>query len=188
MGKRTVAPVGFIHGRFQVLHNDHLVYLLAGIERCEHLVVGVSNPDPTLTRKDEADSARSSPEANPLTYYERYLMVRAALAGAGLRADEYSVVPFPVNFPELYRYYVPMDAVFYLTIYDSWGEKKLSMFTELGLATEVLWRRSREEKGLSSTEIRRRIAAGEEWTHLVPPAVVSLLETFNIRCRLAKTD
>ncbi|BCO10787.1 nicotinamide-nucleotide adenylyltransferase [Desulfolithobacter dissulfuricans] len=185
MGKSTVVSTGFIHGRFQVLHNDHLVYLLAGKERCNHLVVGISNPDPTLTRKDEADSARSSLEANPLTYYERYLMVRAALTGAGLRADEYSVVPFPVNFPELYRYYVPMDAVFYLTIYDSWGEKKLTMFTELGLKTEILWRRPREEKGLSSTEIRRRMVAGEKWTHLVPPAVARLAVEFNLGNRLA---
>ena len=31
---------GVIHGRFQVLSNDHLCYLLAGKARCCHLIVG----------------------------------------------------------------------------------------------------------------------------------------------------
>jgi len=50
---------GAIHGRFQVLHNDHMKYLLAGKERCVHLVIGITNPDPILTRADPADPERS---------------------------------------------------------------------------------------------------------------------------------
>ena len=75
--------VGVIHGRFQVLHNDHLRYLLAGKDLCRHLVVGITNPDPSLTREESADPHRSRPEANPLTYYERQALVRAALGEAG---------------------------------------------------------------------------------------------------------
>ncbi|MEJ2698658.1 MAG: nicotinate-nucleotide adenylyltransferase, partial [Desulfuromonadales bacterium] len=67
--------LGVIHGRFQVLHNDHLRFLLAGKSLCRHLVVGITNPDPHLTREDPADQHRHSPLANPLTYWERYLMV-----------------------------------------------------------------------------------------------------------------
>lgn len=176
--------VGFIHGRFQVLHNDHLKYLSAGKERCDHLVVGISNPDPTLTGIDESDSARSCPAANPLTYYERQIMVRLALQDAGVSSNEFSVVPFPVNFPQLYHYYVPMDAVFYLTIYDAWGEKKLAMFEDLGLKTEILWRCPIEKKGLSSTDVRRRIIAGEAWEPLVPRCVAVLVKKFRLRERL----
>ena len=51
--------LGVIHGRFQLLHNDHLKYLLAGKQRCRHLVIGITNPDPTLTRADPADPART---------------------------------------------------------------------------------------------------------------------------------
>ena len=40
--------IGVIHGRFQVPHNDHLRYLLAGKALCRHLVVGLTNPDPSL--------------------------------------------------------------------------------------------------------------------------------------------
>jgi len=175
---------GVIHGRFQVLHNDHIKYLLAGKARCEHLVVGITNPDPTLTRQDAADSCRSAPDANPLTYFERYCTVKAALAESGLGPESFSVVPFPINFPELYRYYVPLEAIFFLTIYDAWGEKKLQMLQTMGLKTEVLWRRRPEEKGLSSTAIRRKIAAGEPWEHLVPAATARLIGEFAVAARL----
>jgi nicotinamide-nucleotide adenylyltransferase len=168
--------LGVIHGRFQVLHNDHLKYLLAGKERCNHLVVGITNPEPGLTGDDEADPDRSRPEANPFTYYERYRMVNAALLGAGVDSVQFSIVPFPVNFPDRYNYYVPMDAVFYLTIYDRWGEKKLRMFSDKGLRTEILWRCTQEEKGLSSTMIRGLIRAGAQWENLVPEKVVPIIQ------------
>lgn len=35
-----MVEVGVIHGRFQVFHNDHLEYVLAGKSRCRHIVVG----------------------------------------------------------------------------------------------------------------------------------------------------
>ena len=73
-----MVAMGVIHGRFQVLHTDHLRYLLAGKERCQHLVVGITNPDPLLTREDPADPRRGTPLANPLTYFERYTLIRLA--------------------------------------------------------------------------------------------------------------
>lgn len=175
---------GVIHGRFHVLHNDHLHYLLAGKSRCRHLVVGITNPDPLLTRDDPADPQRSSPGANPLTYFERYTMARHVLLEAGIRLADFSIVPFPINLPELYRYYLPMDAVFYLTIYDSWGRRKLERFQSLGLKTEVLWERPLENKGLSATDIRRSMVRGEPWEHLVPPAAAALMLRWDIPERL----
>jgi len=142
---------GVVHGRFQVLHHDHLKYILAAKERCRHLVVGITNPDPLRTRDDEADPARSKPRENPLTYYERYQMLRAALLDKGMGVEEFSLVPFPINFPELYPHYLPPEATFFLTIYDEWGEKKFRMFLSAGLAVEVLWRKPRAEKGISSS-------------------------------------
>ena len=71
-----MTETGVVHGRFQILHNDHIKYLMAGKSKCRHLIVGITNPDPTLTRKDTADPARSLSDANPFTYYERYQMVK----------------------------------------------------------------------------------------------------------------
>ena len=181
----AVAPVGVIHGRFQVPHNDHLRYLLAGRARCRHLVVGVTNPDPSHTRTESADASRSDPAANPLTYFERQVMLRAALTAAGTREAAFTVVPFPVSFPELYRYYVPLDAVFFLTIYDAWGRKKREYFESMGLAIEVLWEVSPERKGISGTDVRRMMATGGPWEALVPPAVAALARAWGLPARLA---
>jgi len=176
--------IGVIHGRFQVLHNDHLRYLMAGKSRCHHLVVGITNPDPLLTCDDPADPHRSTAAANPLTYFERYTLVEAVLIEAGLHHQDFSVVPFPINHPELYGYYVPLSAIFYLTVYDEWGKKKLERFRNLGLRTEILWSRAPEEKGLSAGDIRRCMACGEAWEDLAPPATAKLMKLWNIAQRL----
>jgi len=176
--------LGVIHGRFQVLHNDHLRYLLAGMKRCRHLVVGITNPEPQLTASDPAAPQRSRPEANPFTYYERFRMVDAALKGAGVEANRFSIVPFPINFPDRYGYYVPLEAVFFLTIYDAWGEKKLQMFLEMGLRTDVLWRCTLEEKGLNATTVRSLLRNSHPWEHLVPEPVVPVIKDILSRRRI----
>lgn len=182
----SLKDMGVVHGRFQVLHNDHLKYILAGSARCAHLVVGITNPDPALIREDPSDPGRSAPQANPLTYFERYTMVRRVLMGEGLTQQEFSIVPFPINLPELYPYYLPMEATFYLTIYDDWGKRKLQLFQSQGLKTEVLWERPLAEKGLRAGEIRRMIALGEPWEHLVPQGTREVIAMFDIASRLRK--
>ncbi len=179
-----IAETGVIHGRFQVLHNDHLAYLLAGMALCRHLVVGITNPDPILTKRDAADPKRSDPAANPLTYFQRYTMTRAVLEEAGIPPSRLSIVPFPINLPELYLYYVPLDALFFLSIYDDWGRRKLEYFRSLGLATHVLREVSPARKGLSATDVRSRMARNDPWEHLVPPAVAVLMKKWGIPGRL----
>jgi nicotinamide mononucleotide adenylyltransferase len=176
--------IGVAHGRFQLFHLDHLKYVLAAKERCRHLVVSITNPDPTLTKFDPADPHRSSALDNPLTFYERYVMIREVLVDQGLTCREFSLVPLPINFPELYRYYVPLEATFFLTIYDAWGERKLQMFQSLGLQVEVLWRKPKAEKGLTATGIRRLMGLGQPWEHLVPPAVARLVREMHLLERL----
>lgn len=177
---------GVIHGRFQVLHNDHLAYLLAGKARCRHLIVGITNPDPRLTADDPADPHRSRPDANPLSYYERHLLMQAVLEEAGVTPREFTIVPFPINFPELYYCYVPLTAVFFVSVYDDWGRSKLERFRGLGLHTEVLSERPVECKGISATEVRARMAAGAPWDQLVPPAAARLMAAWNIPERLRR--
>jgi nicotinamide-nucleotide adenylyltransferase len=111
-------------------------------------------------------------------------MVRAVLEEAGIEPSRFSVVPFPVNIPELYRYYVPLDALFFLSIYDEWGKRKLEYFTSLGLKTHVLRDVSKDQKGLSATDIRRRMAQNEPWEELVPPSVALLMKKWDIPARL----
>lgn len=177
---------GVIHGRFQILHRDHLKYLLAGKELCRHLVVGITNPDPILTRENNADPHRSTKEYNPLSYYERFGLIRDALFEAGVRLDEFTIVPFPINLQELYGCYVPLDAVFFLSIYDEWGKKKQETFLKLGLKIHVLWEVPIEEKGIKGSEVREAIAKDLPWEHLVPPSVAETLKKGDIPYRLKR--
>jgi nicotinamide-nucleotide adenylyltransferase len=177
---------GVIHGRFQVLHNDHLKYLLAGKKLCHHLVIGITNPDPTMTEVEASDTKRSSVFANPLTYYERYQLVREALLESSVALDEFSIVPLPISTPDRYRYYVPLDAVYFLTIYDGWGRRKKRYFESLGLTVHVLWEVNFEDKGLSAGDIRLKMARGQDWTKAVPHGVAVLLNSWGIPERLKK--
>ncbi len=179
-----MVETGVIHGRFQIFHNDHLKYLLAGKELCRHLVVGITNPDPYLTRKEQADQRRDDPIANPLNYYERYTIINAVLKENGLNPHQFSIVPFPINLPNLYKYYVPMDALFFLTIYDDWGKQKLIYFRSLGLRTHVLWEVPPEEKGIIGSEIRNFMIKDKPWEHLVPETVKDFISRWGIVNRI----
>lgn len=179
---------GVIHGRFQILHNDHLKYLLAGKALCRRLVVGVTNPDPFLSRKESADPGRDHPLENPLNYYERQVMIRKVLQDAGVDVHEFLIVPLPINLPERYQYYVPMDSVFFVSIYDDWGRRKLDYFKSLGLAVHVLWEVPPEKKGISGGDIRRRILTGRPWKSMVPACVPPLIESWGVAERLKRLN
>jgi nicotinamide-nucleotide adenylyltransferase len=182
--KENPAEIGVIHGRFQVLHNDHVKYLLSGKSLCKHLVIGITNPDPGLTKKEPTDVKRDDPLANPLTYYERYVLINEVLKEVGLTSDAFSIVPFPISMPNLYQHYVPLDAVYFLVIYDNWGKQKFDYFNSMGLNVHILREVPPEEKGISSSTVRDLILKDKPWEHLVPQAVARYIRNWNIKDRL----
>jgi nicotinamide-nucleotide adenylyltransferase len=111
-------------------------------------------------------------------------MIRDVLLEAGLSEQEFSLVPFPVNRPDLYQFYVPLDGTFFLTIYDDWGRRKKEMFASAGLKIEVLWEKPPEQKGLLAADIRKRMAQGEKWETMVPPAVAKRMHEWDIPARV----
>jgi nicotinamide-nucleotide adenylyltransferase len=113
-------------------------------------------------------------------------MVRDALKAQGLDSESFSVVPLPISFPELYKYYVPLEATFFLTIYDDWGRKKLERFRSLGLQVDVLWERPLAKKGISGNDVRLRMARGNDWDALVPESTRQLIERWGVPARLRK--
>ena len=183
MGKKQY-EVGVIHGRFQILHKDHVKYIMAGKALCDHIVIGITNPDPGMTRSEKSDPGRSKTSANPLTYYERYLCVKAVMKEHQVEPEDYSIVPFPINMPDLYKYYAPEDAVYFVTIYDDWGRHKLERFKSKGLNTHVLREVPIEEKGISSTQIRNLMIDDKAWEHLVPDCIAKLMIQLRIPDRL----
>ena len=83
--------LGVIHGRFQILHNDHLKFLIAGKSLCKNIIIGITNPDPTLTKEHNSNPHRSTTLNNPLTYYERMVMIRETLVENGINLSEFSI-------------------------------------------------------------------------------------------------
>jgi cytidyltransferase-like protein len=163
-----------IHGRFQPFHNGHLEYLRAARDLCQTLVVGITNPDPTTIREDATSEHRHLPDANPYTYFERLLMIRAVLDDEGIPPDEAIIIPFPVNDPSRWPYYLPPNAVHYLRVFSDWEQAKVDRLREHGYTVEVLHPGIAKE--IEASEVRRRMASGEDWHSLVPPAVVSVIE------------
>lgn len=176
--------IGVIHGRFQMLHKGHMEYLLAGKQRCRHLVIGIANPDVQMTKYNETSPHRSARKANPLTYYERFQMLQGSLVEYGVSPEEFDIVPFPINYPELLFNYVPQNARFYITIYDAWGIEKKKLLEEIGCSVEVMWRRGNETRITSGTEVRERIASGQPWKHLVPEFVYNYILVNGIDARI----
>ena len=171
MSEKRKASTGVVHGRFQLLHKDHVKYIMAAKERCEQLVIGICNPDPELTKYSEENPHRSTAKANPFSYYERYQMIKGTLLELGVNPEEFDIVPFPINYPELIFNYAPRHAKYYMTTYDEWGYEKRKKLEEIGCDIEVLWDVPLEQKGISGSDVRERIVKGQEWKSYVPEFV-----------------
>lgn len=165
--------LGFIHGRFQLFHNDHLQYALLAKERCKRLIVGITSPENATLIREEVDPHRSEAASNPFTYYERFNMIKLALLEAGVRREDFEIVPYPIERPEILYNYVPLNATSFFTIYDKWGYEKLERLGALGYGTVVLF--DDREKKMCSTDIRQKILEGIDWKDMVPNAVYNYI-------------
>jgi cytidyltransferase-like protein len=181
-------PLVVACGKFQPFHVEHLEYVLKAFEFGEHVVIGITNPDPMHIREEETDPRRSTREANPFTYYERYLMVRDSLRDADINCLRYDIVPFPINVPEVWFNYVPQNAVFLLTLYedDQWLKVRKAKLEAAGLKTEVLW--SKPNKGITGAEVRQKIRAGHEWDEHLPPAVARIIRECGLEPKLHEIE
>ena len=176
--------LGFIHGRFQLFHNEHLKYALGAKEMCEKLIVGITSPENTLLIHEDIDPHRSTLSANPFTYYERYNMIKLALLEAGISREDFELVPFPIERLDILSNYIPLWAASFLTIYDEWGYEKLKRLKSVGYKTIVL--HDDKEKILSSTDIRQMIAENREWKQMVPEAVYRYIIDNNLTSKIKR--
>jgi len=161
-----------IHGRFQPFHNGHLEYLRGAAARSDHVFVGITNPDPRRVREEPSDPLRHLPESNPFTYTERLLMLEAVAEDEGVRV---SVIPFPVNEPELWRAYVPEGVTQYLRLFSEWGGTKLERMRDAGYEVVIL--DEGVEKEISGRDVREAISDGGDWEGLVPPGVARVIRS-----------
>ena len=166
-----------------MLHIGHMEYLLSGKAQCEYLLIGISNPDISLTKYSESNPHRSSAISNPLTYFERFQMIKGAMIGAGVKRNEFDVVPFPINRPDLLLNYVPGNAKFYITVYDEWGIDKRKTLVSLGCNVDVT-AIEEGDKPTSGSFVRDCIRRGKPWNHLVPKYVYDYITSSGLDERI----
>ena len=87
---------------------------------------------------------------------------------------------------EMYRHYLPLDAVFFISFYVEWGRRKESYFELLGLEVHVLWEVSHDRKVLIGSDVRLRMVRGQFCENMVPISVAVLLREKGIPERLQK--
>lgn len=178
---------GVIHGRFQVLHLKHMEYLLAAKMRCKVLYIGITHPDiisyPATSPQDVHGATERD---NPLSFIERYEMIKEALLEFGVKREEFEIIPFPVSRPEILMQYAPEDAVYYMSICGEWDKEKYEILKSQGLNVEILWERYGEERGITGTQLRETIAADGDWKQYVPKAAAEYIETHGIDERIRK--
>jgi cytidyltransferase-like protein len=166
--------IGCIHGRFQPFHNGHFEYLKAASERCDHLIVGITQYEPELI--DVGSPAHRMNEAdNPFTYWERVQIIKAAIGSSAFKAKTVDFVPFPIHSPELVRNFVNPSSVMFTTIYDEWNVRKIRRLKEQGYQICVLWRRKIKE--IEGKQVRMAMREDHaRFKMLVPRGVIETVD------------
>jgi nicotinamide mononucleotide adenylyltransferase len=181
--------IAVVHGRFQPLHNGHLYdYILEARNKskCDFMYIGLTNSDNFHVKESKSNPLRSLPQNNPLTFLERLEMIKAVMAEQGWELDQFDIIPFPINVPELLPQFSPQNATYYLTIFDEWGEEKATTLKNVygEKAVEILYRRTIENKRMSSFTVRQKIQNDETWEDLVPNAVAEYLKLHKLDDRI----
>jgi len=168
--------IGVVHGRFQPFHLGHLDYVLQAKENCDFLYIGIANPDPSLTKPHKTNIKRAEVSSNPFTYYERLTMIKNTILKNGIKENEFEIVPFPINFSEYIKYYVPIDAIFFITIYDSWGYSKKETLERQNYKVGVLQEGEPNLKLAEGTKIRELMQNNQNWEQFVPTQVAEYIK------------
>jgi nicotinamide-nucleotide adenylyltransferase len=149
----------FYIGRFQPFHLGHHRVIKQIANEVDELIIGIGSAQNSHT-----------PE-NPFTAGERIMMISRSLKDLDLH---YYVIPIS----DIYRNSIWVAHVKSMTppfsVAYSNNPLVSRLFNEAGY--QVLYSPMYNRIEYSGTEIRRRILCGEKWEHLVPDAVVDVID------------
>ncbi len=162
-----------VTGRFQPIHFDHLALLRHAFALAEHVVVGITNPEPAARTAHPGSAHRHLASANPWTYDERAALIAAALHADGVAADRYTILPFPLDEPARWPDLVPPGTPQLVRVFSDWEREKVRRFSEQGYPPIVL--EGDIATRLSASDIRAAMRSGAAWQAQVPPGARELL-------------
>jgi cytidyltransferase-like protein len=130
--------LGSIHGRFQPFHNGHLAYAIAALREVDVVYVGLTSvlSEPGIGR--DVAPHRLEPASNPLNYFQRVEIIRAALISQGIGQDQFQIGPFPIEDPARLNEFWPLNLPCYTTVVDEWNKLKISELERNGYKVNVL--------------------------------------------------
>lgn len=167
--------VGAVHGRFQPFHNGHLEYVLAAMQRCEFLLIGITQYDRGIVDADSPEH-RLNLEENPFSYWERTVLITSALMNLKIESDRYSFVPFPIHDPARISEYVPNNVEMFTTVYDEWNREKVARLKAEGYEVTVLW--ERQKKQYEGRLVRSQISENDpKLSQTVPKGTFEALQS-----------
>ncbi len=154
---------GLFIGRFQPFHKGHLATVKYALKKVDTLVIVVGS------------AQKSHEPRNPFTAGERISMIRAALLAEKIDMNKILVIPVPdSDVHSLWTRQVDMLVPKYDVVFAN-DPFTLLLFRERRVRTvePPLQERSR----WMATEVRRRMAQGDDWEELVPaPAARAIKE------------
>jgi len=165
---------GLLIGRFQPFHEGHQYLVDRIAEEVDEVIVAIGSAEQSHTGE------------NPFTAGERLQMVHDVLEP--VEESTYVVQVRDVDRNAVWVSHVRTLCPSFDVAYTN-NPFVARLFDEEGIATRGTPLRRREE--YRGTEIRRRMRAGEDWTHLVPSpvaAVVDEIDGVERLKRVAQTD
>ncbi len=176
---------GSVHGRFQPPHYGHQEYILAALEQCDFLWIGIARYDIRDNFHCDYAKHREARFNNPLTYFERIQIITEMLVDKGIDKDSFGFIPFPIDQPERLPDFLPTYIPCFTTIYDDWNRYKIKELEKVGYKVIVLWERKIKE--YTGQEMRESIQQGTDiWKKMVPAATQRAVVTYNLRERLTE--
>ncbi len=172
---------GIITARYQPVHNGHLIPIMAALERCGELFIGVAFPNPPNTYQEHPSNPKvTSPENNPFSYFERLIMLQRATREKGIEEGRIHIVPYESGtlMPNwaLNSYFPNGTWYFYMT--SNWDHRKMIAAKDRHRTVEVLG----ENRGdrIHGDDIRGFIATNnDKWKSLVPKSVAEYIIQIN---------
>jgi nicotinamide-nucleotide adenylyltransferase len=163
--------LGCVVGRFQPFHRDHLTLVEQALAEHGHVVVAVTNADPSWRVPVEEAPHRHTANANPFSYEQRVEMILAATVLIA-PPDSITVVPFPIQDKTRWLEILPAETHCWVRQRGPWEQRKIAELSRVFHVRSV----PAVPSEVSGSVIRRLLATGDEsWRDLVVPRVADLI-------------